>query len=328
MEAHRTMPDTIPAMPVTMNALLIAILTAGLVAIDSRHPSAAPQTTAPIGPWLGQPLPGDTPVVFGRDLISTDAREINLIFSADGREAYLTRVVDGTARLFLRRLLGDGAWSTPERLQLVPGLPDADIADPALSADGTRLYFVSGAPTDEFGTGNGNIWVSRRQGDGWTAAALLPAPVNSPSAEYYPSIVADGSLYFSSNRPGGLGDLDLYRAQWRAGHFGAAVNLGAPVNTPQTEVDAYVSPDERLLIVSARREGNRGALDLYVSVRTPDGRWSELAALGDEVNTALTDYCPSLSADGRYFFFSRRTPQGGDVYWMRTPQALAAPSPR
>lgn len=322
------MPGTIAAMPVAMASLLLALLTADLVAVDGRAPSPPPQATMPVGAWLGQPLPGDTPVVFGPGLISTDAREINLVFSADGREAYLTRVVDGTARLLLLRRLDDGSWSAPERLQLVPGLPDADIADPALSPDGVRLYFVSGAPTDEFGTGNGNIWVSRRHGEGWTAAALLPAPVNSPSAEYYPIVVADGSLYFSSNRPGGLGDLDVYRAQWRDGRFEAAVNLGAPVNTPQTEVDAYVSPDEHLLVVSARREGNRGALDLYLSVRTPDGRWGELAALGDEVNTALTDYCPAVSADGRYFFFSRRTPQGGDVYWMRTPPALAASSPR
>lgn len=322
------MPGTIAAMPVTMTALLVALLTAGLVATNSRDTSVAPQATAPVGPWLGQPPPGDTPVVFGTGLIATDAREINLVFSADGREAYLTRVVGGTARLLLLRRLSDGSWSAPERLQLVPGRPDADIADPALSPDGARLYFVSGAPTDEFGTGNGNIWVSRRQGDGWTAAALLPAPVNSPSAEYYPSVVADGSLYFSSNRPGGQGDLDLYRAKWHDGRFEAVVNLGAPVNTPQTEVDAYVSPDERLLVVSARREGNRGALDLYASVRTADGRWGELVALGDEVNTALTDYCPTVSADGRYFFFSRRTPQGGDVYWMRTPPALAVSSPR
>lgn len=84
--------------------------------------------------------------------------------------------MDGTARLFLLRRSDEGSWSTPERLQLVPGLPEADIADPALSSDGARLYFVSGTPTDEFGTGNGNIWVSRRLGDGWMAAALLPAP--------------------------------------------------------------------------------------------------------------------------------------------------------
>ncbi len=276
---------------------------------------AAPRTGGTA--YLGLPLPGDTPVVFAPGDVSTSAREINVVVSPQGDELYYTRVVDGRASLFVRRLTHD-AWTPPTRLTLVAGQPDADIADPALSPDGQRLYFVSGAQNDLFQPGNGNIWVSRREGDRWSDAVVLPAPVNSDAAEYYPVVVADGSLYFSSNRPGGVGDLDLYRAQRRrdADDFEAPVNLGAPVNTAQTEVDAYVAPDERMLIVSARRDGNRGALDLYVSVRQPDGAWGPLTHMGDVINTELTDYCPMVTPDGRFFFFSRRTAEGGDVYWM------------
>lgn len=295
-------------------AVVLAVACAAVVARDTRG-----QTPAPVADrlaYLGQPLPGETPVVFAPGEVSTDAREINAVFSSDGRELYVTRVVDGRAMLFVRRLLAEG-WSAPTRLALIAGQPDADIADPALSPDGQRLYFVSGARNELFAPGNGNIWVSRRAEDGWGPAVILPAPVNSAAAEYYPSVVADGSLYFSSNREGGAGDLDLYRAQYEDDVFTTVENLGAPINTPQTEVDAYVAPDERMLIVSARRDGNRGALDLYVSFRTADGSWSALAHMGNDINTDLTDYCPMVTPDGRFLFFSRRTAQGGDIYWMR-----------
>lgn len=265
--------------------------------------------------YLGQPRPGDTPVVFAPGDVSTDARELGIVFAPGGREVYYTRVVDTLLMLF-RRSFVDGAWTAEERLALVASQPDADHSDPAISPDGQRLYFVSGARNDVFAPG-GNIWVARRQGSGWSAAELLPAPVNSDAGELYPVVVADGSLYFSSNRVGGFGDQDIYRAQYRAGTFVDAVNMGPSLNTAQTEVDAYVSPDERTMILAARRDGNRGALDLYMTSRNADASWQALTPLGDVVNTELTDYCPMLSPDGEYFFFSRRTAEGGDIYWMR-----------
>lgn len=52
-------------MPVAMTSFMLALIAAGLVATDSRDPLTSPQATASVGPWLGQPLPDDTPVVFG-----------------------------------------------------------------------------------------------------------------------------------------------------------------------------------------------------------------------------------------------------------------------
>jgi Tol biopolymer transport system component len=254
------------------------------------------------------------PVIFAPGLVSTDARELNVVFTRDADEVYFTRVVDGRATL-LHSQLSDGAWTEPARLRLIAAQPDADIGDPFLSPDGTRLYFITRARTELFPEGSSNIWVSRRDGARWGDATVLPAPVNSDATEFYPAVVSDGSLYFSSNRDGGFGEYDLYRAQYRDGTFVDAVNLGPAVNSAATEVDAFVAPDERYLIVAAQRDGNVGALDLHMSVRGADGAWGTLVRL-PAINSELTDYCPMVTPDGRYFFFSRRTAEGGDVYWM------------
>lgn len=303
----------------TARVLPAVVLPALLMA--SCAPELEPAADA--GPelrYLAQTPPGDTPVVFAPGLVSTDARELNVVFTREADEVYFTRVLDGRATLFHSRLL-DQAWTEPARLRLIAAQPDADIGDPFLSPDGSRLYVISRAQTDAFPEGSTNIWVSERDGDRWGDANVLPAPVNSDATEFYPAVVADGSLYFSSNRDGGFGEYDLYRAQYRDGAFVDAVNLGPAVNSAATEVDAFVAADERYLIVAAQRDGNVGALDLHISVRDANGAWGTLARLPD-INSELTDYCPMVTPDGRYFFFSRRTAEGGDVYWMEAQAVL------
>lgn len=87
--------------------------------------------------------------------------------------------------------------------------------------------------------------------------------------------VADGSLYFSSNRPGGQGQTDIWRAQRLAdGSFDEPVNLGPPVNSEHSEGDTYVAPDESWLVVTSRRPGGR---HLFFSRRT-GASWDEADA--------------------------------------------------
>ncbi len=166
------------------------------------------------------------------------------------------------------------------------------------------------------------IWGSRLRARHQSCS--LPAPVNTPDyKESYPSVVADGSLYFSSDRPGGQGQADIWRAQRLAnGSFDEPVNLGPPVNSEHSEGDTYVAPDESWLVVTTRRPGGIGGGDLYVSFRRDDGTWNEPRLLPSTINSELLDYCPMATPDGRYLFFSRRTGESwaeadaGDVYWF------------
>ncbi len=271
-------------------------------------------------PYLGQKVPGEMPAVFAPGMVSTAAVELNGVVSPDGRELLFTRIVDGVFTIHSSRLDG-GSWSAPRPLHLMPQ-PGGEV-DMAFAPDGSSLYFL-GSEGEAAGGGRGfDIWVSARRDGGWSEAVRVPAPVSTEAAEFYPCVVADGSLYFTSDRPGGRGESDLYRAQRRPdGSFAEPVNLGPPVNSPGREGDAFVAPDESYVVFTARRPDGRGQGDLYVSFRTADGGWGEPRPLGAEVNTAATEFCPMVTPDGRYLFFSRRDGDtwaettAGDLLWV------------
>jgi hypothetical protein len=118
-----------------------------------------------------------------------------------------------------------------------------------------------------------------------------------------PSATADGTLYFSSNRQGGKGAADIYRAKLTAGRY-AVENLGDPVNTAAPELQVFASPDEKLLILAALgRPDGYGNVDLYLS-RQVDGAWSKPVNLGAKINSRAVETGPRISADGKYFFWT------------------------
>jgi len=188
-------------------------------------------------------------------------------------------------------------------------------------------------PEDDY-----DIWWTAREGGGtWGEPKRLPDIINTSQNEYYPSLSDDGSLYFVSARDGGHGGSDVYRSPWVDGVFGEPENLGPVINTPSNEGDAFIARDGSYLIfVSSghHREPDEGRL--FISFHEGD-RWSKPINLG--TGTDRSDYCPVVSPDGRYFFFTgTRTrfdrgmavgnlaelldglakPQNGndDVYWV------------
>lgn len=285
---------------------------------DSTVEMAPPQP-----PYFGQPTPGTTPARFAPGIVSTDAIELNGVFTPDGREFFFTRLIDGVD-IMHHSVFEDGEWSTPRPLLVYPGGARAVAVDMSVSPDGQELYFLGQHPHAYAPEDPGyDLWVSRRVDGAWSTAQVVPPPVSTSAAEFYPVVVADGSLYFSSDRAGGLGGSDIYRAQRLPdGSFAEPVNLGPPVNTEFGEGDTFVAPDESYLIVASRRPGGFGQGDLYVSFRQEDGGWGEPINLGASINTDQTEFCPMVTPDGKYLFFSRRwgatweETTAGDVYWV------------
>ncbi|TDF41288.1 hypothetical protein EYS14_00025 [Alteromonadaceae bacterium M269] len=266
------------------------------------------------GPYLGQKVPGNEPEVFAPGLVSTtEGFELNSVFSPDGRIFMFSRRINGAYKMFFSFRGANGQWSEPRLAgpsKTYPGHADVDMA---FSQDQKWLYFISDRPLEGYSLDRYNIWRSRIGRNGLETPSPLEANVNGPGHELYPMIVEDGSFYFSAPREDSLGGRDSYRAQYKDGKFEEPVNLGPAINSPQNEGDIFVSPDETYLIhVSSDREGGFGEGDLYISFKQANGAWGTSKNMGALFNSAETDYCPMMSPDGKYFFFSR----GGDLMWV------------
>lgn len=259
------------------------------------------------GPYLGQVPPGLEPEVFGAGVVSTGMSELNSVFSPDGTEFYFSIQAGPMHWVMMVSYLRDGAWSRPEAVTF-PGPYGA--VDMAFSPDGNRLFYCSNRPLS--GTGEPSetfdIWYVERTAEGWSDPINPGAPINSEEHEFYPSLTADGTLYFVSRRPGGPGPGDIYRSRLDDGQYLEAELLPAPVNSDISEGDALIAPDESFIIITARAPGppDTRDYDLYVSFRKDDGSWGERIWLGDRVNSDQGENCPTLSHDGRYFFFTSR----------------------
>jgi len=245
-----------------------------------------------------------SPEVFGLGTISTPENELNAAFSPDGRILYLTRKAGADGQfgaIMVSRALADGRWSAPEVVDFSGRYADYD---PIVSPDGAKLFFISKRPVTGLDPRRDfDIWVTERAGSGWGAPRHLGAPVNSEGDELYPSVASDGTLYFSScGRRDSRGRCDLYRSRFRDGRYLEPEPLGDSVNTPASETDAYVAPDQSYLVFTAYgRPDAVGDGDLYVSFAS-DGGWSAARPLGPLVNSVAREYCPIVSPDGVYLY--------------------------
>ncbi len=228
----------------------------------------------------------------------------------------------------------DILWQPPEK---IPGLlnTSSDDYEPRISADGMTLYFVRGKAGE-----NADIYTCGRTVDGWSEPALL-AGVNSEYDELGPYISVRGdSLYFYSDRPGGLGGYDVWAAYRSGGQteFGEPVNLGPNVNSPFSDYGPAIAPDGEVLYFASNRpqEGDatgpkpdawpatiredlfRRDYDLYYAAVTDAGMAT--AKPLTVLNTPFNEGVPAITPVGDFLYFSsdRQGGSGGfDLYRSR-----------
>jgi hypothetical protein len=204
-------------------------------------------------------------------------------------------------------------------------------ANTPLAADGTPLwrdawdYLLTGSPR-RAGNSETPEWGP------WSAPVNLGAVVNSPSNDQHPAISKDGlSLYISSDRPGGLGGLDIWVSRRTSldDPWGAAENLGPNINSVGNDLAPTFSPDGHELYFHSTGRGGCGLADLFVARRhdkRDDFAWEPAENLGCVVNSAFPDAGPTIFADEATgittLYFTRDTvqndppasSQGFDVY--------------
>lgn len=261
------------------------------------------------GPYLDQSPPGLQARLFAPGIVSDGLANRDLAITPDGKEIYWSSNLRNfeVSAILVSRMTEDG-WSKP---QVAPFSTDPAHAfyEPAISPDGRQFFFVASEPGSE----SNDIWVMDREEDSWGPPRKLGAPVNTPGKEYFPSLTADGTLYFTreGDEPGTEA---IYRSRKVEGGYGPPEKLPEQVNCGKSQFNAFVDPRERYIIVPVwGRDDSLGSIDYYVVFRNENDEWSEPVNLGPEINTpGGREYTPYVSPDGKYFFFmSTRSPETG-----------------
>jgi outer membrane protein OmpA-like peptidoglycan-associated protein/Tol biopolymer transport system component len=182
---------------------------------------------------------------------------------------------------------------------------------PTLTADEQTLIFTRKKPREDpqymhFGSEYEDFYISRKVNGEWGPADNLGPPINTPRNEGAQSISADGiHLYFTAcNRPDGLGSCDIYYARRVGDNWSEPANLGTPVNSSAWDSQPSISPDGRTLYFVSARRGNLGRMDIWMTVRGADGKWSEPENLGPTINTTGREMSPFIHPDNQTLFFA------------------------
>ncbi|MBX9852376.1 MAG: OmpA family protein [Cytophagaceae bacterium] len=211
----------------------------------------------------------------------------------------------------------NGVWIAPVNVGK-PINSDGHDASIAISSDGNKIYIYK---QDNLGT----IYISKFTEGTWSKPEELGKGVNSKDGETSVTVTTDGqTIFFTSDRSGGQGDLDIYMAKKdKKGKWSEPVNLGPKINTPYAEESPFIHPDGRTLYFSSKGHSGMGGFDIFKSTMNNDGSWSVPEHLGYPINTADDDLYFVLSADNKHGYYSSEREDGlgdQDIYLISMPE--------
>lgn len=198
----------------------------------------------------------------------------------------------------------------------------------ALSADGRLLFFTACNRPDGFGSCD--IYYSVFNGIKWSSPKNAGS-VNSGSWEAQPTISSDNRfLFFSSNRAGGKGKKDIWRAELLSIEengtlkWGTAKNLGDTINTQGDEISPFIHPNNKSFYFASDFHVGMGGMDLFQTELEIDGTFKEPKNLGFPINTFKDEQGLNISFDGKtaYFASERDDIPGLDIFTFQLPEEL------
>jgi outer membrane protein OmpA-like peptidoglycan-associated protein len=218
----------------------------------------------------------------------------------------------------------NGIWQPRTKLEKPVNTGNNEGAQ-CISPDGNYLFFT--ICSAEMGYGGCDIYWSKREGNRWSEPKNCGPKVNTRYWESQPSMAADGkTLYFTSNRPGGEGGLDIWKTEMTAeGVFSDPVNLGDVINTPYDELSPFIHFDQKTLYFSSNGHLGMGGKDLFYAKMQPDGTWKKPVNLGYPINSYQDESGIFINAQGNaaYFASDRAGGFGGlDLYCFELDESL------
>lgn len=171
-----------------------------------------------------------------------------------------------------------------------------------LTADGNEMVIYRTNP-NLYG---GDLFLSNKLAGTWTEPKKLTQNINSSYQEASATISPDGNLmYISSNRPGGMGGKDIYRARRLPdGNWSLPQNLGPTINTPYDEDSPFIQADGRTLYFSSNGHATMGGYDIFKTKLENDEIWTNPKNVGYPINTVKDDIYYVVSPDGKTAYYS------------------------
>jgi outer membrane protein OmpA-like peptidoglycan-associated protein len=233
------------------------------------------------------------------------------------QKAFDDRIGLKTMSIFLSKRGQDGKLTAPTPFSeaLVSQLHEGPIAFDISKAN---IFFTrnnnDGKNNAKYADGVARlkIYSSEKRGKTWSDAVELPINENISDA-CHPSINADGDkIYFSSNRLGGYGGMDLYVTEKNGGKWSKPVNMGPKVNTPKNEAFPFIHADGTLFFASDGLPGS-GGYDIFF-VKTGKAKMDLPTNIGQPFNSKLDDFgfIADLDLKNGYFTSNRDGGKGGD----------------
>lgn len=255
--------------------------------------------------------------------INSANRDYFPALTADGQTIIFTRVVEGNEDFYVSTKKNN-EWQKAQPLSNQINTPNYNEGAQSISPDGKYLVFTGCNRPD--GMGRCDIYVSRKEGNDWGKAINLGKTINSEYWESQPSISPDGStLYFVSNRPGGIGSYDIWKSTLTdEGQWTPPVNLGPNINTPYDENTPFMHADGKTLYFSSDGWPGFGNKDIFYSRMNAQGEFPKPINLGYPINTFNEEIGLIVTADGTEGLFSSNIGGFGDldIYHFKMPEKL------
>jgi tetratricopeptide (TPR) repeat protein len=179
----------------------------------------------------------------------------------------------------------------------------------SVSSDGMTMFLYRNDPSSARG---GEIFMSKKASSGkWKSPEILLKPINTSYYEDAACLSPDGrTLYFVSERPGGLGRGDIWVSQKAGAEWTEPVNIGAPVNSSYDENGLYLAADGKTLFFCSNGPKSMGSYDIFRTTQGADGKWSVPVNLGYPINSVGIESKLVITRDSKTAYISTRRDSG------------------
>lgn len=266
-----------------------------------------------------------TPELFLPGIVTNPIdQEFGLTLSPiDAKTIFFTRRIGDQKQRIYETHYTYGNWSTPK---IASFSTDRDES-PHFSTNGKTLYFGSERPLPyqpNLGNFDMNVWKTQWDGQSWSEPVPLSNTINKvqvegeewPSSNVSHFVTADDNTFYTGTQVRGTNGLDIYKTVYDGAQFSEFEKLSEAINLEDKwEYAPIVSPDGNYLFIQvyARKDG-LGGDDIFVSKKDETGNWLPSVNLGSLINTNMNECPAAMSADGKYFFFSRDFKENPEEY--------------